>query len=245
MSRFLLALPLFLATLAFGQIQTPTVTLASGKQVAIVSTATDADTKTVAVEYRADLFPTTHADARAQADQVFAALRNHLELAGNETVRIRAGATDEFTYRFQRNGSWTRLDNAAENLNKRIARWNALRPDEKLWFGIVQALTAPDADHYFENGMKFAVVPGGANGARAFTGTVISAEPPGAPTTIVLGIRDPHTPDATLKLDKPLSLPIEPGRIVEFEGVATSFTTSPFMLTFQIYPGNRLMVEAR
>jgi tetratricopeptide (TPR) repeat protein len=110
----------------------------------------------------------------------------------------------------------------------------AAHPDIALWNTIKTALMAPDGQTYFTNSMKGALLPGGANGVQKFKGAVISMEPATRPKTVVIGIADPKTPDATLKFDTPLPGKVDPGTVLSFSGIAESYSTSPFMVTFTV-----------
>jgi hypothetical protein len=121
----------------------------------------------------------------------------------------------------------------ADELNKRMAS----DPQFKLWYTIETNLKGDQSDQFFNSTVKDAIIPGGAEGVKNFTGTVISIDPPDKPTKVVLGVDDPQTPDATLLFSKPLPPAaldkIKVGQKLEFSGVADSYTKDPFMLTFK------------
>jgi hypothetical protein len=110
-------------------------------------------------------------------------------------------------------------------------------PQFKLWYTIKQNLTGDQGDAFFNSNVKDAEIPGGAEGVKDFTGTVISIDPPDHPTKVVLGIEDPAKPDATLEFSQPLPTEaldkIKVGQKVDFSGVADSYTKDPYMLTFK------------
>ncbi|HLH39904.1 MAG TPA: hypothetical protein VKX39_12210 [Bryobacteraceae bacterium] len=106
-----------------------------------------------------------------------------------------------------------------------------------LWKRIHQELASENGAAYFENSMKGALLPGGAEGVTKFRGRLISATPAERPRTLVLAIENPDKPDATLKLDSPLSGKMEPGGEISFDGVADSYTKDPFMVTFSVEKG--------
>lgn len=60
-------------------------------------------------------------------------------------------------------------------------------------------------------------------------GTVVEA----TPKTIVVALSDKTQPEVTLEVDGPVGK-VEPGTVIEFEGVAKDFTKEPFMLTMEI-----------
>lgn len=110
-------------------------------------------------------------------------------------------------------------------------------PALKLWYSINQNLTGDNGDQFFASNVKDAEIPGGAEGVKNFTGTVISIDPPDKPTKVVLGVLDPQTADATLLFSQPLPASaldkIKVGQTLEFSGVADSYTKTPYMLTFK------------
>lgn len=121
---------------------------------------------------------------------------------------------------------------------KKAAADEAAHPDLALWKNIKTALTASDGAAYFGNGMKGAMLPGGANGIQKFTGTVISMSPATRPKSVVIGIEDPNVPDATLKFETPLPGKVEPGTKISFSGTAESYTANPFMVVFTVEKKN-------
>ncbi len=110
----------------------------------------------------------------------------------------------------------------------------------RVWSTIKRSLVAPDGEEYFEDNLRGSMLPGGVEGVTVFTGTIVSAEPGEQPSTLVVAVADDATPDATLQLkdsdwkDAHLNGPVVPGTIVQFEGVPTSFTKEPFMLTLDV-----------
>lgn len=120
----------------------------------------------------------------------------------------------------------------ADAMNARIQS----DPAFKIWYAVEQSLQQK-GDSFFSSDVKDAEIPGGAEGVKWFKGTVISLDPPDAPTKVVLGVQDPKTPDATLEFTKPLPADalntIKVGSQIEFSGVADSYTATPYMLTFK------------
>ena len=121
----------------------------------------------------------------------------------------------------------------AEELKRRIAS----DPAFGLWYTIRQNLTGDQGDTFFDKTVKDALIPGGANGVRTFSGTVISVESPDRPAKVLAGVDDPAKPDATLEFAKPLSVraldKIKAGQKIEFSGVVSRYTKDPYMLTFK------------
>jgi hypothetical protein len=110
-------------------------------------------------------------------------------------------------------------------------------PAFKLWYTIKTNLTGDQGDQFFNSNVKDAEIPGGAEGVKTFSGTVISIDPPDHPTKVVVGVEDPQTPDATLLFSKPLPTSaldkIKVGQKLDFSGVADSYAKDPYMLTFK------------
>jgi tetratricopeptide (TPR) repeat protein len=108
--------------------------------------------------------------------------------------------------------------------------YNNKHPSEALWANLKMALTAPDGANYFMM-MKGSEVP-------TLKGKVIKLEPAIKPKTILLAMEDKSnnttTADATLKFEMPLAGKVEEGTELTFEGVADSYTASPFMLVFEV-----------
>ncbi len=103
----------------------------------------------------------------------------------------------------------------------------AANPQLALWKSIKEALTGADAAKYFDEHMKGAELP-------AFTGKLIEAKPETNPKELVISILDGTTPDATLKFEAPLRGKMEPGSEIGFAGIASGYTASPFMVTFDV-----------
>ena len=101
-----------------------------------------------------------------------------------------------------------------------------------LWKNIRRELQSDGGQTYFDNNMKGAALPGGANNVAKFKGKLISMTPLVKPKELVLAIEDPAKPDATLKIESALPGKMDPGADIEFEGVADSYTKDPFMVTF-------------
>lgn len=110
----------------------------------------------------------------------------------------------------------------------------AAHPMATLWSSIKDALTGAEGDSYFNDKMKDAELPGGANGVDRFKGKLISMTPAVRPKELVLSIGDGTTPDVKLKFEAPLPGKMDPGSELSFEGVAKEFSKDPFMVTFEV-----------
>ncbi|HEY3456362.1 MAG TPA: hypothetical protein VGK64_17415 [Bryobacteraceae bacterium] len=132
------------------------------------------------------------------------------------------------------------ITSAAKQAQEEAAKINQRMdadPAFKLWYTIKSNLTGDQADAFFANSVKDFEIPGGAEGVKTFSGTVISIDPPDKPSKVVLGIQDPAKPDCTLTFSTALPASaldtIKVGSKIDFSGVADSFTKDPYMLTFK------------
>lgn len=134
----------------------------------------------------------------------------------------------------------------ANAMNQRIAS----DPAFKIWYAIKSSLQ-DKGDAFFNSDIKDAEIPGGAEGVKDFTGTVISLDPADRPTKVVLGVESPTVPDATLIFSQPLPAEalqkIQVGQKLDFSGVADSWQKDPYMLTFKdpSIPGVKTAAPAR
>ena len=115
----------------------------------------------------------------------------------------------------------------AQQKEKEAEAEAAKNPELTLWKNIKAALTGADGANYFSSSMKDALLP-------TLKGKVVSLEPATKPKTIVMALEDGKTPDATLKFETPLAGKVDPGTELSFEGVPQSYTTSPFMVVFNV-----------
>jgi hypothetical protein len=115
-------------------------------------------------------------------------------------------------------------------------KYNSTHPSEALWANLKMALTAPDGANYFTM-VKGTEVP-------TLKGRVIKLEPAVKPKTILLAMEDKTnnttTADATLKFEMPLPGKVDEGTELTFEGVADSYTASPFMVVFTLDDKDKL-----
>jgi hypothetical protein len=114
---------------------------------------------------------------------------------------------------------------AAENQKEEELR--KANPMLALWKSIKDALTGPQAQSYFDEHMRGAALP-------ELKGKLIEAKPEIRPTQLVLAIADGTTPDVTLNFEEPLPGKMDPGAEIGFKGIATGYTASPFMVTFDV-----------
>jgi hypothetical protein len=103
-------------------------------------------------------------------------------------------------------------------------------PQLALWKMVKDALAGAQGQAYFDEHMKDIELP-------EFKGRVVAARPESAPKELVLAVEDGKMPDATLQLAAPLTGKVEPGTELGFKGVAKTFTTSPFNVTFAVERG--------
>jgi tetratricopeptide (TPR) repeat protein len=132
------------------------------------------------------------------------------------------------------------VDEVEGDKAKRLQAFLDANPDQKLWYTVQQALIADGGQAYFDANVKDAELPGGAQDVKMFKGTVMSLDPAEKPTKVVLNVfAFKNTPDevpkadATLVFEDPITAPVKVGDVIEFSGVADSFTKDPYMLTFK------------
>lgn len=156
----------------------------------------------------------------------------HGGVDGRDQVLVQANAAALPPANFSIESAVDRAKDDSERLQARIAS----DPPFALWFTIRQNLTGDQADTFFDKTVKGTLVPGGAEGVHAFSGTVISVDSPDAPTKVLLGVEDPAKADATLEFSKPLPPvaldKIKPDQKIQFSGVVTKYAKDPYMLIF-------------
>lgn len=110
-------------------------------------------------------------------------------------------------------------------------------PDLGLWRTAVKdPLVKDGGETYFEMNMKGTLLPGGASGVQRFKGQIISMTPETRPKQIVLALEQPGVPDVTLDLSQALPGKMDAGEELQFEGVAKSYTSQPFMVVLDVDP---------
>jgi tetratricopeptide (TPR) repeat protein len=168
---------------------------------------------------------------KAYFDKVYAQFHGSPDGADQVITQAKANALPPDGFKIEGAG-----DIAAAQAKALEDRMNA-DPAFKLWYTIQTNLTGDQSDQFWANTVKDAEIPGGAEGVKNFSGTVISIDPPDRPTKVVLGVTDPQTPDATLLFSQPLPASaldkIKIGQKLEFSGVADSYSKNPYMLTFK------------
>jgi hypothetical protein len=113
---------------------------------------------------------------------------------------------------------------------------DAANPIFAYWRDAVKSPLLMQGDEYFAN-MKGALLPGEygkSKGVEKFKAKIVSMTPENKPKELVLALEKPDVPDVTLKFDEALPGTMEPGSVIEFEGVPDSYTKEPFMVTFLV-----------
>ncbi len=121
---------------------------------------------------------------------------------------------------------------------KEQAAADAANPIFAFWRDLVKEPILKDGDAYFGN-MKGALLPGDPGkqkGFEKFKAKLISMTPANKPKSLVLALEKPDVADVTLTFEEPLAGNMEPGAMLEFEGVPDSYTKDPFMVTFLVTP---------
>ena len=119
------------------------------------------------------------------------------------------------------------VKDVAEDENKKQEEFNKNNPQLAMWTGVKTALVAADGSQYFDSKMKGAGLP-------KLRGKLVSQTPAIKPKTLVLAMSDDTTPEVTLVLSAPLPGKADAGTVIEFEGVPTTFTQNPFMVTMEV-----------
>ena len=119
----------------------------------------------------------------------------------------------------------------AEQKLKQEEDFKKQNPELAMWMSIKEQLTGPNGQTYFDSSMKGAELP-------EFKGKLIEARPESRPKELVLAIENGTTPDATLKFESALPGKMEPGADLSFKGIASGYTASPFMVTFDVQKEN-------
>ncbi len=121
---------------------------------------------------------------------------------------------------------------------KKQAEADAANPIFAFWRDLVKVpLLKDDGQMYFDTVMKAALLPGEpgkAKGFEKFKAKLISMTPENKPKELVLALEKPDVADVTLKFEEALPGNMEPGSVIEFEGVPDSYTKDPFMVTFLV-----------
>jgi hypothetical protein len=103
-----------------------------------------------------------------------------------------------------------------------------------LWLSIKRELIGLRGEQYFEQSLKDANIPGGANGLYAFEGILVSSTPARHPNEFLIAMPGEKTPEVTLRLKGQLDKPLPAGTPVSIEGVVKAFAREPFMLTLDV-----------
>jgi len=107
-------------------------------------------------------------------------------------------------------------------------------PKLALWMQIKAALTAANGDQYFDAELKNSAVP-------PLPGVVMEARPACRPKELLVAIKEPDKDvlegQILLKFEKPLNGKPEVPADIQFEGLPSAFTASPFLLTMDAEVG--------
>jgi len=121
------------------------------------------------------------------------------------------------------------IETGAQIAAKKQKEFQEKYPEVALWLGIKSQLADPtNGVQYFDGQLKDAAVP-------ELKGTLLDGKPACRSKELLVAVPLPDatgspTAEITLKLDAPLTGKPESG-VIRWEGVPTSFTQSPFMLT--------------
>ena len=119
---------------------------------------------------------------------------------------------------------------AARKQEEELRRTN---PELAAWLDLRKQLDSADGEKYFAEKLRDTPLP-------KLKGAVIRFAPAHRPQEIVLALRDSVSEEVLLKLTSPFPNGPEPDTVLEFEGTATAFSATPFILTVT---ANREKVE--
>jgi len=119
---------------------------------------------------------------------------------------------------------------AADTAAERQQQFAQSHPQLAMWLGIKEQLLK-QGTQYFEGTLKNAAVP-------KLSGTLVEGKPECRPRELLVAVPMPEqkgglVPEIALKLDAPLAGKPEAGAEIEWEGVPTAFTATPFLLTME------------
>jgi hypothetical protein len=121
------------------------------------------------------------------------------------------------------------IKTATEIAEEKQKEFEQSNPQLSMWMKIKAALSDNDGAQYFDSSLKGAAVP-------KLKGILVDAKPACKPNTLLIAVPLPDaqgTPVAeiALKLDPPLTGKPALNAEVQWEGVPSAFTASPFLLT--------------
>src|SRR5262249_11284011 len=122
------------------------------------------------------------------------------------------------------------VQSIADIAAEKQADFEKSHPQLALWTRIKASLSANDGEHYFASDLKDTSVP-------KLRGTLVEAKPACRPTQLLITV-SAGDPEITLKLDGPLAGEPELRTEIQWEGVPSAFTQSPFMLTMDAERAN-------
>jgi hypothetical protein len=123
------------------------------------------------------------------------------------------------------------IRSAAEVAGDRDAEFEKRHPQTALWTRIKAALADSNGEQYFDGQLKNAAVP-------PLKGTLLEAKPACRPTELVVAIplpdaQPPYAAEILLKLDKALGGRPQTDADLQWEGVPSAFSKTPFLLTME------------
>jgi len=199
--------------------------IASEKQVAKIPTALFYFVRAGSVQGQTPLAPAAQKAAMDYAAKQYKNFHGSDEGFNDMVAAAKANATPPAGFSIKNANEIAQASAASEEEYKKA------HPEEAIWKGLKEALSAPDGVMYFEMGMKGAALP-------AAKAKVVKLEPAVKPKTILVAIEDGKsdgtTADATLKFEMPLPGKVDVGTELTFEGVGESFTQNPFMLVVTV-----------
>jgi hypothetical protein len=121
-----------------------------------------------------------------------------------------------------------KIKTAAEIAAEKEEEFKTKNPQLALWMSIRRQLTEANGEQYFESSMK-------GTGLPKLKGTIVDAKPACRSKELVVALSDSTHPEATLRLDMPLTMKPELGQEIQFDqGAPMEFTKDPFNLTLDV-----------
>ncbi len=122
------------------------------------------------------------------------------------------------------------IESSGEVEAKKQAEFAKSNPQLNMWMGIKAQLAGAGGDQYFQSTLKDADVKA-EDGGKALKGTVVEGRPACHSKELLVAISDATHPEVALKLDAALTGKPEAGNVIQWNGVPSAFTSSPFLLT--------------
>jgi tetratricopeptide (TPR) repeat protein len=136
-----------------------------------------------------------------------------------------------------------KIESKDEVMQKQEEELKKTNPNLALWVGIKRELTGANAASYFENTLKGAKIPGGADvggtkieKVKAKVVATKAGKAKGSLKEIVVGVSSAEMSEVTLRFETAIAASVDPGAEVEFSGVPAEYSADPFNLVMDVEP---------